>query len=204
MGTGSGYLTLEISKKAKFVSSYEIDYDLYVKAMKLCKYANNIRIINSDFFRNSVTEFDLFISNIPYQYSNRIIKWLIGKKFRSAVIMVQHEFANKLMAQPNNRSYSAISVIAQFCFDIESLFVVESYSFVPVPRVESQVIKLTPKNKITSKVMNIVELLFRNKNRAIDLKNNKFGKLTRISELCVEEIIEIAIRKSSFNNILDS
>lgn len=204
MGTGFGYLTLEISKYAKNVSSYEIDYDLYIEAKKLCENANNIRIINGDFFRSSVTKFDLFISNIPYQHSNRIIKWLIGRKFQRAVIMVQREFANKLIAHPNNSSYSAISVIAQYCFDIESLFSVTSQAFLPVPRIESQVIKLIPKNILIPDVMDIVELLFRSKNRAIDVDHNKSKKLTRISQLSVAEIIEIAFKKLSYNNTLHS
>ena len=202
-GSGSGYLTLEISKSAKYVYAYEIDYDLYIKARETCKNASNVRIINQDFFKNCITEFDLFISNIPYQYSNRIIKWLSVRKFSRAVIMVQREFANKLMAQPNDSSYSAISVIAQYCFEIESLFLVTSDAFLPVPRVESQVIKPIPKNNlIVKEVMNTIELLFRSRNRVIDMNYSNREKLKRISELSVKEIIEISMKKLNFKTKL--
>ncbi|MGA8842264.1 MAG: rRNA adenine N-6-methyltransferase family protein, partial [Nitrososphaeraceae archaeon] len=147
--------------------------------------------------------FDIFISNIPYQYSNRIIKWLSVRKFSRAVIMVQREFANKLMAQPNDSSYSAISVIAQYCFEIESLFLVTPDAFLPVPRVESQVLKLIPKNNlIVKEVMNTIELLFRSRNRVIDMNYSNREKLKRISELSVKEIIEISMKKLNFKTKL--
>lgn len=204
-GTGYGYLTKEISKLSKVVYSYEIEEDLYFKAKSYLRNVSNIKIFNEDFFVQDPIEFDFFLSNIPYSRSKEIMKWLALHDFREAIIMVQKEFSEKLIAFPGDGKYSVVSVFSQYCFDIEPLFDVENDSFLPSPKIESKVMRLMRKRKrkkMTEDIIANLEYLFsrRNKN-VVSILNNKDYSNKRIDELDPESLVKISrelnVRKQS-------
>ena len=193
-GTGYGYLTKEISKLSKVVYSYEIEEDLYFKAKSYLRNVSNVKIFNEDFFVQDPFEFDFFLSNIPYSRSKEIMKWLALHEFREAIIMVQKEFSEKLIAFPGDGKYSVVSVFSQYCFDIEPLFDVENDSFLPSPKIESNVMRLVrKKKKMTEDIIANLEYLFsrRNKN-VVSILNNKDYSSKRIDELDPEALVKIS------------
>jgi len=202
-GTGYGYLTKEISKLSKVVYSYEIEEDLYFKAKSYLRNVSNVKIFNEDFFVQDPFEFDFFLSNIPYSRSKEIMKWLALHDFREAIVMVQKEFSEKLIAFPGDGKYSVVSVFSQYCFDIEPLFDVENDSFLPSPKIESNVMRLMRKRKkMTMDIIANLEYLFsrRNKNVASILNNKEYSN-KRIDELDPESLVKISrelnVRKQS-------
>jgi 16S rRNA (adenine1518-N6/adenine1519-N6)-dimethyltransferase len=193
-GTVYGYLTKEISQLAKVVYSYEIDKELYSKAKSNLVNVRNVKIINKDFFAQNRIEFDFFLSNIPYSRSKEILKWLSLNQFREAIILVQKEFSEKLIASPGNPKYSVVSVFSQYCFDIEVLFDVGKDCFLPPPQIESKVLRLSCKNrKMTEEIIACLECLFSQRNKyATSVLNSKdYGK-KRIDELKVETLLKIS------------
>lgn len=192
-GTGYGYLTKEIAELAGRVYTYEIDKELYFKAKGYLVNNTNVMIFNQDFFEQDQLEFDFFLSNIPYARSKEILKWLSLHEFDEAVIMVQKEFFEKLSASPGNADYSVVSVFSQYCFDINPLFDVDKYSFLPPPKIESKVIRLTRRrNKMNKEIIAGLEFLFsyRNKNAA-SLLNTKLYQNKKIDQLDVETLVKI-------------
>jgi ribosomal RNA small subunit methyltransferase A len=195
-GTGYGYLTKEISQLAKVVYSYEIDKELYSKAKSYLVNVKNVEIINDDFFTQNHIEFDFFLSNIPYSKSKEILKWLSFNQFREALILVQKEFSEKLIASPGNAHYSVVSVFSQYCFDIEALFDVGKDCFLPPPQIESKLVRLSSKKKrkkMTKDIIAWLEYLFscRNKN-VTSLLNSKDYCNKRIDELDAETLVKIS------------
>lgn len=67
--------------------------------------------------------FDLCVANLPYQISSPFIGRLITVQnhFRAAVVMLQKEFADRLLAQPGSKIYCRLSANAQFHFKIYQL-----------------------------------------------------------------------------------
>lgn len=192
-GTGYGYLTKEIAELAGRVYTYEIDKELYFKAKSYLVNNTNVMIFNQDFFEQDQLEFDFFLSNIPYSRSKEILKWLSLHEFGEAVIMVQKEFFEKLTASPGNADYSVVSVFSQYCFDIDPLFDVDKNSFLPPPKIESKVIRLTKRrNKMNKEIIAGLEFLFsyRNKNAA-SLLNTKLCQNKKIDQLDVETLVKI-------------
>jgi ribosomal RNA small subunit methyltransferase A len=192
-GTGYGYLTKEIAELAARVYTYEIDKELYFKAKSYLVNNTNVMIFNQDFFEQDQLEFDFFLSNIPYARSKEILKWLSLHEFGEAVIMVQREFFEKLTASPGNADYSVVSVFSQYCFDIDPLFDVDKNSFLPPPKIESKVIRLTRRsNKMNKEIIAGLEFLFsyRNKNAA-SLLNTKLYQNKKIDQLDVETLVKI-------------
>jgi len=193
LGTGFGYLTKEISSFAKTVYSYEIDKELYSKARTYLANNSNVKLFNQDFFVQEHFEFDYFLSNIPYSRSKDVVKWMASHEFREAVVMVQKEFSEKILASPGSTNYSVVSVISQYCFEIDSLFDVEKSSFLPPPKIESRVIRMKrKKSKITKEVMAWLEYLFSNRNKKSEslLHIKDYGS-KKIDQLDAETLIKI-------------
>lgn len=197
LGTGNGHLTRQLSDYAKWVYSYEIDHRFYKTAKKNCFNRTNVKIYNLDLLEFELQNFDVFISNIPYSRSKEVVKWLCLKKFRKAVIMVQDEFATKLLSHPGGKKFSAISVIAQYCFRLESLMEVPPDAFFPTPRVRSRIIRITPRNKIIkAESIAKVEQMFSNSRRKLSDYSSEGGQTVgkkKIRETDPDAIMEFII-----------
>ena len=197
VGTGNGHITKQLSDYAKWVYSYEIDYRFYKTAKKNCFDRTNVKIYNLDLLEFEFPNFDVFISNIPYSRSKEVIQWLCNKKFRNAVIMVQDEFATKLLSHPGEKKFTAISVIAQYCFKLESLMEVPPDAFFPTPRVRSRIIRITPRNKIMkAESIAKVEQMFSNNRKKLSDYNSEGGQTVgkrKIRQTDPDAIMELIV-----------
>ena len=136
IGTGNGILTKHLCEKANSVVSSEIDSNLYNSSLsKLSKYSN-LTLLNIDGLKYD-GEFDIFVSSLPYSESERFIYWLINQQFKHAVVILQKEFTDKLLSITNLGSYRSISVITQYCFDIDPIEILPPSNFQPRPKVYS-------------------------------------------------------------------
>ena len=98
IGTGKGILVSQLCKNAKKVISIEADKDLYDAAKSKFSDITNLTLKYGDGFK-SKDNFSIFVSNLPYSKSKNAIEWLIQRKFLRAVVMVQKEFAQKLLKE---------------------------------------------------------------------------------------------------------
>lgn len=158
VGPGSGSLTKELAKVAKYVLSYEIDTRLEeVLDENLGEYSN-IEIIYDDFLNRDIKtdianyNYDniYFIANIPYYITTPIIEKLIASKidFKAITMMIQKEVADRFSAHVKTKDYGSITVFLNYYFDIEKLFFVSRNAFIPKPNVDSEVIALRKKNNV--------------------------------------------------------
>lgn len=195
IGTGKGILVPHLCKLANQVTSIETDRELYLKALE--KFANlkNLTLIHGDGFKSD-SDFTIFVSNLPYSESRNAIEWLAQKKFFHAVIMVQKEFAEKLLAKLGDKNYRAISVLANHCFKIESLMDVKKVNFSPMPKVDSVVLRLALKHKISKNLINTVNKLFSYRRKTIHNVAKQFGvsidSNKRLEDMTYGEIIKLA------------
>lgn len=193
-GTGQGILTMELCRHAKQVISYEVDANLYEKAQEqlLQYFNNNLRLVKADLFKTKdVPLFDIFVSNLPYSRSRDAIEWLSTQKFDRAIVMVQEEFANKLIARPSVKNYRAISALAAHCFTIEKLFKVRKESFEPQPKVESSIIRITPINTISKETVRNINLLFSRRNKNASSVADEIGIIVEVDRYGSRKIDQI-------------
>jgi 16S rRNA A1518/A1519 N6-dimethyltransferase RsmA/KsgA/DIM1 with predicted DNA glycosylase/AP lyase activity len=200
LGTGYGYLTKEISRLVYAVYSYEIEKELYSEAKSYLSNERNVKIFNIDFFEKSHIEFDFFLSNVPYSRSKEVVKWLSFHQFREAILLVQKEFSEKLIACPGDANYSVISVVSQYCFDIEPLFDVKKDSFLPRPQIESKVVRLRrTAKKMNNDIIYNLEHLFSRRNKKIMSRiadNPVINK--KIDELDAESLVRLCNKLIDF------
>ena len=88
------------------------------------------------------------VGNLPYNITTPVIIKLIEESasFSRAVLMMQKEVAERLVAPAGKKTYGAISVLVQYYTEAEILFTVSREVFSPKPGVDSAVISLVPKD----------------------------------------------------------
>ncbi|MDQ4073274.1 MAG: rRNA adenine N(6)-methyltransferase family protein [Thermoproteota archaeon] len=173
VGSGRGDLTERLCKVSKFVYSSEIDPELYCYCKEKLHF-DNLELLNIDGLHAGLSiNFDLFISNLPYYESKNALVWLCQKRFRKGLLLVQKEFAEKLMSMPGKKSYRSISVISQYRFFMTALLTVPCYLFDPPPQVDSVLIEIIPRcPPMSKKTIDDIQFLlsFRKKNISFVLK----------------------------------
>ena len=193
IGTGKGILVRLLCEKAKNVISIETDYTLYKNAKESFSDIDNLEIVHGDGFKSNI-KFSIFVSNLPYSKSRDAMEWLIQKKYFSAIVMVQKEFYEKLVAKGKNRK--AVSILVSYSAEIEKISNVSKSNFDPPPKVDSVVLKFTRKKILSLELIQTVNRLYSYKRKNLQNILKQFGKKIesdkRLEELSLEEIIDIA------------
>ncbi|MDO5848601.1 MAG: 16S rRNA (adenine(1518)-N(6)/adenine(1519)-N(6))-dimethyltransferase RsmA [Methanobrevibacter sp.] len=147
IGPGIGTLTTELSAKAKKVIAIEQDPIIFkILEERLEKEKiDNVELINNDALNVDFPKFNKIVSNLPYQISSPITFKFLEYDFDSAILMYQKEFANRMDGKVGTKDYSRLSAMLYFKCDVEILTQVSAESFIPKPKVDSSVVKLTPK-----------------------------------------------------------
>lgn len=207
IGPGDGRLTEKLlAHKPKRLIAVEKDRR-FAQMLKE-KFDGHIEIINADFLETNFDSetIEVIIGNIPYNITSPIIFKIALMPFHRAVLMVQKEFAQKMIAKPNEKNYGRLSVTAQLAFNIKFIQTVPAHLFIPKPKVDSAIICLEKNNlAITLHDEEIIRLLFQHRNQTVRnaLKHSKkfddtmlanLGDYTkrRVRTLAKEECLEIA------------
>ena len=157
IGPGPAILTESILKnKARSLLVIEKD-DSFEPNLKKIK--NNYKD-NFDYIINDVIDFDFetltkkdykFVSNLPYNISVPFILKMIKIRkiisWKEMVLMVQKEVAERITADIGTKNYGRLSIMVNLNNDVKKLLNVKPSSFTPRPKVDSTVIKISPKNK---------------------------------------------------------
>jgi len=174
IGTGIGTLTIELAKRAGKVIAIEQDQKIAEILRHRLKDENidNVELINDDALNVNFPEFNKIVSNLPYQISSPITFKFLNYDFDLAILMYQKEFARRMNGAVASKDYSRLSAMLYFKCNVEKLTEVSSESFIPKPKIDSTVVKLTPKeNKISTddfKVYsNFTKALFQHRNKKI-------------------------------------
>ncbi|WP_054835110.1 16S rRNA (adenine(1518)-N(6)/adenine(1519)-N(6))-dimethyltransferase RsmA [Methanobrevibacter arboriphilus] len=177
---GIGTLTIELSKKAKKVVAIEQDKKIFEILSERIEEENvsNIDLINDDALNVEISTFsksNKIVSNLPYQISSPITFKFLEFDFDLAILMYQKEFANRMIAKVGDKNYSRLSAMLYFKTSIEFLDNISPQSFIPQPKVNSAVVKLTHiknesffSNKTNEKDYSVVcRAIFPHKNKKI-------------------------------------
>ena len=174
IGTGIGTLTLELAKRAGKVIAIEQDEKIAkILSERLENEGiDNVELINDDALNVDFPHFNKIISNLPYQISSPITFKFLNYDFDLAILMYQKEFARRMSGTVGTKDYSRLSAMLYFKCNVENLTDVSAESFIPKPKVDSTVVRLTPKDekipddefKVYS---NFTKALFQHRNKKI-------------------------------------
>ena len=198
IGIGKGILTPFLCEQSRNVISVEKDYQLYEETSTKFSKIKNLKIIHGDGFKQH-EKFDIFVSNLPYSESKKAIHWMLMNKFMYGIVMVQYDFAKKLLAKNHERR--AISVLAQSGFEMKILKTIGKENFSPKPKIDSSIMSFTRKSTFSKELIQSVNLVFSFRRKKLQNIGKKLGieieSDQRLDEMNNNEIIKFAkkIRK---------
>lgn len=155
VGPGMGCLTNELSKVADRVVAIELDRALFPVLEETLAGCGNVEVVHGDVLKTDLAAVcrEKFgdkkvyaCANLPYYITTPAISALLDSRaFSGVTVMVQKEVAKRICAAPGSSDYSAFSIYVQYHADARILFDVPAGCFVPQPKVDSAVIRLTPR-----------------------------------------------------------
>ncbi len=143
VGPGLGILTSKLIEISDDVTCIELDEILAEHIRNT--YGDRLKLIEGDAVKVPFPEFDRFVSNLPYSISTPVIFKLLEHKFKKAVVMVQKEFAERMVADVGLPDYSRLTVNMFYRADCRILETVPASRFKPRPKVDSALVEIVPR-----------------------------------------------------------
>ena len=155
IGPGIGTLTRELCARAKKVVAIEIDTTLLPILEKTLADFDNVSVISGDVMKvdlESIVKEQFadckeiaVCANLPYYITSPVIMKLLESRlpFVSVTVMVQKEVATRLCAPAGHETYGALTAAVSYYASVKKLFDVPAGCFMPKPKVDSAVVKLS-------------------------------------------------------------
>ncbi|MFO7798667.1 16S rRNA (adenine(1518)-N(6)/adenine(1519)-N(6))-dimethyltransferase RsmA [Rhodohalobacter sp.] len=148
IGPGAGAITGLILQAYDDVVAVEIDQRM---VEHLSEEFPDLKIVNEDILKSDWSQFVSadkpvhVVGNLPYYITSQILFKVLEyrKHITSALLMMQKEVAERIVAEPRSKEYGILSVQTQLMSSPEILFDVPPGVFSPPPNVNSAVLKLT-------------------------------------------------------------
>jgi len=152
IGPGRGALTELILARAGHVIAVELDRELAARLRKSHEGDPRLTVIEADIlevsFRDIVTGPFAVVGNVPYYITTPILFHVLQAPLPTrAVFLVQKEVAERIVAPPGSREYGALSGNVQAIARPEIVRDVPASAFIPPPKVDSCVVRITPLEK---------------------------------------------------------
>lgn len=192
IGPGYGNLTEAIiSMKPKNIFAVEKDKKLSILLIEKFKSIENFKIINDDILnitkKQNLENNLLVFGNLPYNISTQILASLIVLEkwppwYDLLIFMFQKEVADRIIARPNTKEFSRLTVLSNWRLEIKKHFDVSKNSFFPKPKVDSTILSFRPKKNNFINLQNpknlekITQLLFSNRRKMINKNLKKLFK----------------------------
>ena len=193
LGIGLGKLTPLLCEKAKKVVSIDIDENLVQNAKSQFSKFDNLILKQGDGFKNSLS-FSIFISNLPYSRSKDAIEWLAQTSFSHGIIMVQKEFAEKLLTTSTQKRKS-VTIIANHAFEIKKISKIGKDNFTPPPKIDSVILKISKKNTMQKDLIHTINNIFSFRRKTVKNILKQFNisseKTERLEDLSGDQVISL-------------
>jgi 16S rRNA (adenine1518-N6/adenine1519-N6)-dimethyltransferase len=151
VGVGLGALTRPLASACAKVIGLEADSGIIRLHQQQQDLPANVELVHADVLK--VDFADLIepgkrlkiVANLPYSISSPFLFRLIDHAglIDFAVVMLQKEVAQRLVARPGTKAYGAPTVLLAACARVEPLLAVHPAEFHPQPKVDSLVIRIT-------------------------------------------------------------
>ncbi len=211
IGAGAGALTLPLARKGVRVLAVEIDRRLAKILRAGLKEFPNVEVLEKDVLRLDVPRLAAgaltrdgekpdrlqVLGNLPYSITTQILLFLMRNRmhFGRALLTVQKEYAERLLAKTRTRQYGSITVLVRFYAEVESVMTVSPRCFFPAPEVSSSVLRVTFREEPAVRVkdeaafVNVVRASFSHRRKMVlnsiaerfDLEKNSAASLFRLA-----------------------
>ena len=154
LGAGLGTLTHALLERGGEVLAVELDRDMVRVLREEFPEQDRLEIRHGDAAKVDFTAHSqacgsklVVTGNLPYQATGAILRQVVAHRavLSGAVLMVQREVRDRLVAEPATKQYGALTVFTRAGFEVATVYRLRPGSFYPAPKVESAVVRLLPR-----------------------------------------------------------
>ena len=152
IGPGEGALTEALITSGCHLDAIELDRDLRTRLLAAFSSYPKFTLhsadaLTFDFASLAQGQNIRVVGNLPYNISTPLIFKLLdyGPRITDMHFMLQLEVVQRLAASPGSKDWGRLGVMAQFQCEVEQLFEVPPEAFYPPPKVQSAIVRLTPR-----------------------------------------------------------
>ena len=152
IGPGLAAMTRLLLERLRQLHVVELDRDLVARLKKdfdparLIVHAGDA--LQFDFSTIPVTPGNKLrvVGNLPYNISSPLLFHLtqIAPQVQDQHFMLQKEVVERMVAEPGSKTYGRLSVMLQWRYHMELMFIVPPTAFDPPPKVESAIVRMFP------------------------------------------------------------
>jgi 16S rRNA (adenine1518-N6/adenine1519-N6)-dimethyltransferase len=152
IGPGLAAMTRLILERARQLHVVELDRDLVVRLNKEFDPARLIvhaaDALKFDFTTIPVPQGQKLrvVGNLPYNISSPLLFHLaeLMPFVQDQHFMLQKEVVERMVAEPGSKAYGRLSVMLQWRYHMELMFIVPPHAFDPPPKVDSAIVRMIP------------------------------------------------------------
>ncbi|MCS6915858.1 MAG: 16S rRNA (adenine(1518)-N(6)/adenine(1519)-N(6))-dimethyltransferase RsmA [Myxococcales bacterium] len=153
IGAGLGTLTERLLRTGAQVVAVERERDMCTVLRAELGHEPRLRLCEQDALQLDVARLAeehgspvVVVGNLPYCIASPLLFHLLAARdaIHHLVLMLQREVADRLLARPGDNAFSALSAQVQILCEVRRVCQVGAGSFVPVPRVDSTLVRLDP------------------------------------------------------------
>ncbi len=150
IGPGLGAMTNPLAKRCGQLTVVELDRDLAARLRK----RGDLTVVEADVLTVDFSALAAeraeplrVVGNLPYNISTPILFHLMGfvDQIQDQHFMLQKEVVDRMVASPGNKDYGRLTVMLQWRYEMESVLDVPPEAFDPPPRVNSAIVRMTPR-----------------------------------------------------------
>ena len=152
IGPGEGALTLPLLRELGSLTAIELDRDLVPRLRDAAEGVGTLEIVQADVLTVDFATLAAMgplrvVGNLPYNISSPILFHCIESidAIRDMHFMLQREVVDRMAAAPGSKVYGRLSVMLQLVCRVDPLLHVPPGAFRPPPKVDSAVVRLTPR-----------------------------------------------------------
>jgi 16S rRNA (adenine1518-N6/adenine1519-N6)-dimethyltransferase len=207
LGPGLGALTHALLERGCDVIAVELDRDMVRVLEQELGPHPRLRIVAGDAVETDFEELSdalgsklVVAGNLPYQATGAILRHVVRHRdvLLGAVLMVQREVRDRLVAVPGTKDYGALSVFVQAGFAVETVCRLRPGSFYPPPKVESAVVRLVPLEEPlaqeTASFRAIVRAAFQTRRKTLRNACKSIGDSARLGQAAADAGIDLSRR----------
>jgi 16S rRNA (adenine1518-N6/adenine1519-N6)-dimethyltransferase len=194
-GAGFGFLSLFLADKCKAVITVEKDPQVAKALREQVKGSCNVIVIEGDVLKAALPKFNKCIAIPPYYVSSHLITWLVDGRIDCAVMILQKEFASRLVAAVGSEDYGWLTVLTNLHGEVELFDGVPKEMFYPQPEVDSVIVRIKPRIKSSFELTDetffkqMIKWLFTQRNKKVGKAIAPFIKSTlKVSKQDAEKL----------------
>jgi len=190
VGSGFGFLTELLVQKAGRVVAVEIDPRLLDFLRRKFAHTSKVEIHSGDFLKLDLKgKYNKVVSSPPYSVVSKILFKILDEGFEFAILLLQKEFALRLVARPRDRDYSRLTVMVYLKAEVELLEEVPSSAFYPEPEVASVIVRIRSREEPPFKVYDwrifeqVVQFMFTQRKKKVKNVLQKLSTMEPFNKL---------------------